>query len=100
MKSASRGLLFCSAKNGARIYACMPSGYCDPSVLSSSTETRVVIGYLTKNRGSTASACFTKLISSAAKRLEETRTGLAAWMDVMGESPHRVVGNGTDQVHA
>src|SRR5260370_40409619 len=76
----------------------MPSGYCDPSVLSSSTETRGVIGYLTKNWGSTASACFTKLISSAAKMLEETRSGLAAWMALMVESQRGLVGNGTYQV--
>src|SRR5258708_32699530 len=98
MKSASRGLLFCSAKNGARIYACMPSGYCDPSVLSSSTETRVVIGYLTKNWGSTPSACFTKMITSAAKMMELTRSGLPAWMALMVESERGLVGNGTHHV--
>src|SRR5258706_12463805 len=98
MKSTRRGLLSCSAKNGARMYACMPSGYWEPRVLSSSTETRVVIGNLTKNCGSTAKACLTKLISSAAKMFEYTRSGFAAWMALMVESHRGLVGNGTYQV--
>src|SRR6266571_4787506 len=80
MKSVRRALLFCSAKKGARMYACMPAGYCEPSVVSSSTETSVVIGYLVKNCGSTASACLMKLI----------------WSVV--ESQRGLVGNGTYHV--
>src|SRR6267378_1830428 len=76
----------------------MPSGYWEPRVLSSSTETRVVIGYLAKNWESTAKACFTKLISSAAKMFEYTRSGLAAWMALMVESQRGLVGKGTYQV--
>src|SRR5438874_2164395 len=80
------------------MYACMPVGYCAPSALKSSMLERVVIGYFWKKLGSTASACLMKLTWSAAKMLEYTRSGFAAWMALIVESQRGLVGNGTYQV--